>query len=136
MIEQILLLLIAFQIKHWVCDYPLQTPFMLQKFQREGWVYPLFCHVRVHALFTLLISAAFLSLYSDMSVQDYTRISVWAMLTDGLIHFMVDRVKAHPDLGGRWKSNNPKFWWALGADQMLHHLTHYVIIYFLVTLVN
>ena len=136
MIEQIFLLLIAFQIKHWVCDYPLQTPYMLKKFQREGWVFPLFCHVRVHALFTLAISAVFLSMYSDMVVQDYLRLSVWMMLLDGLLHFIIDRIKAHPDMGGRWKADNPKFWWALGGDQMLHHLTHYVIIYFLVVLTN
>ena len=134
MIDQIFLLLVIFQIKHWVCDYPLQTPFMLQKSQREDWAYPLFCHTRVHALFTLLISATFLSLYSDMSVQDYARVSVWLMFMDGVVHFIVDRVKAHPALGGRWKADNPKFWWALGVDQSLHHLTHYVIIYFLVTL--
>lgn len=132
MLVQIFTLLIIFQIKHWLCDYPLQTPFMLQKFQKKGWVYPLFCHTRVHAVFTLLISATFLNLYSGMSVQDYTRIAVWMMFLDGVVHFIVDRVKAHPDLGGRWKTDNPKFWWALGTDQALHHLTHYIVIYVLV----
>jgi len=133
MIEQIFILLFIFQVKHWLCDYPLQTQFMLRKSQREDWVYPLFCHARVHAVFTLLISAAYLSLYSDMIVQDYLRVSVWMMFLDGVVHFIVDRIKAHPDLGGRWKTDNPKFWWVLGADQSLHHLTHYVIIYFLVS---
>ena len=133
MIEQIFTLLLIFQVKHWICDYPLQTPYMLNKFKLKGWVYPLFCHVRVHSVFTLLISTAFLNLYSDMTVQDYTRIAVWMMFLDGVVHFIVDRIKAHPDLGGRWKTDTPKFWWALGADQMLHHLTHYGIIYVLVS---
>ena len=133
MIEQIFTLLLIFQVKHWICDYPLQTPYMLNKFKLKGWVYPLFCHVRVHSVFTLLISTAFLNLYSDMTVQDYTRIAVWMMFLDGVVHFIVDRIKAHPDLGGRWKTDNPKFWLALGADQMLHHLTHYGIIYVLVS---
>ena len=133
MIEQIFILLFIFQVKHWICDYPLQTPFMLKKFQKRGWVYPLFCHVRVHAVFTLLISSAFLNLYSDMAVHDYARIAVWMMFLDGVVHFIVDRIKAHPDLGGRWKTDNPKFWWALGGDQMLHHLTHYIVIYVLVS---
>ena len=66
MIEQILILLIAFQVKHWICDYPLQTPYMLQKFKLKGWVHPLFCHARVHALGTLLITVVFLSQYSNM----------------------------------------------------------------------
>ena len=133
MIEQIFTLLLIFQVKHWICDYPLQTPYMLNKFKLKGWVYPLFCHVRVHSVFTLLISTAFLNLYSDMTVQDYTRIAVWMMFLDGVVHFIVDRIKAHPDIGGRYKPDNPKFWWALGADQMLHHLTHYGIIYVLVS---
>ena len=30
---------------------------------------------------------------------------------------------------GRFKSNT-YFWWALGWDQMMHHLTHYVILFF------
>lgn len=133
MTEQILSLLVAFQFKHWLCDYPLQTPFMLKKFQKEGWVYPLFCHARVHAVTTLLISVVFLSLYSDMTVNEYARIAVWMMFLDGVVHFIVDRIKAHPSIGGRWKTDNPKFWWALGADQSLHHLTHYGIIYVLVS---
>lgn len=27
------------------------------------------------------------------------------------------------------KKSNKYFWWSLGADQMAHHLTHYLIIY-------
>lgn len=135
MIETIFTLLVVFQIKHWLCDYPLQSQFMLKKFQREGWVLPLTFHAGVHAIFTSLICAVFLG-------DHYTQVTDWLLvstplvlgLLDFTIHFTVDRVKAHPDWGGRYKMDNPKFWWSLGADQGVHHLTHYLIIYIMVML--
>ena len=48
-------------------------------------------------------------------------------------HYKAIIRKAHPDLGGKFTNTNPKFWWCLGADQMCHHLTHYTIIYLLVS---
>ena len=119
-----------FQFKHWLCDYPLQTPYMLQKFNRKGWVHPLYCHASVHAAGTLLISFVFLLGTADgmLNVVDTLRVLTWVSILDLTTHFIIDRVKAHPDLGGRYTSDNPKFWWCLGADQMLHHLTHYGII--------
>lgn len=32
------------------------------------------------------------------------------------------------------EEDNPKFWWSLGADQGVHHLTHYFIIYIMIGL--
>tara|TARA_Y100000588_G_scaffold31471_1_gene30779 strand:- start:8073 stop:8489 length:417 start_codon:yes stop_codon:yes gene_type:complete len=137
MIEQIFILLLIFQVKHWVCDYPLQTPFMLKKFQREDWEFPLFCHAGVHASFTLVIACIFIG---DHVTPLTSWVGIYTMfllaVLDLVVHFIVDRIKAHPDMGGRWKADNPKFWWALGGDQALHHLTHYVIIYVLVTSIN
>jgi hypothetical protein len=34
-------------------------------------------------------------------------------------------------LGRKDLRGNTLFWWSLGLDQMVHHLTHYTIIYFL-----
>jgi len=79
------------------------------------------------------------------------------------VHFAMDRIKASPNLLGRFKmldgprfvevykhaynpnfkpvvsnkfkerlSHNTYFWWSLGLDQGVHHLTHYLVIYFLV----
>ena len=125
-------LLIIFQVKHWLCDYPLQFQFMLKKFQREGWVLPLTFHAGMHSLFTATITSLYF-LITQPSF-DYTNIGLLLGLIDFVIHFIVDRVKAHPDLGGRYKTDNPKFWWSLGADQGVHHLTHYLIIYIMVML--
>lgn len=123
-------LLIAFQVKHFLADYPLQTRWMLGKFKREPneWVPPLTAHAFAHASLTAVIVGVASALLGK---------SVWLAWTlaigDFVVHFIVDRIKASPDLLGRWKPDQPAFWWALGGDQMAHHLTHYAIIWALVS---
>ncbi len=161
MIESLLILLVLFQLKHFLADYPLQRPWMLGKF-KEGWgfVPPLLAHVSVHGLLTYLI------------VRFWTgdvRMGFCLAALDMTIHFMMDRLKAGPRYMGRWKPLNAEqmaratkfawkrdipdlygplyvgrfygaqlrgntlFWWSLGLDQMVHHLTHYLIIYLLLS---
>jgi len=135
MIENIFLMLIFYQIKHFLADYPLQNGYMLQKF-KPGWdfILPLAAHAGVHAFFTFLIVFFFsqsLSFSLAMTSLDFT------------VHFIMDRVKAGPKYLGRYKAlsaneypeasieqkrHNTYFWWSLGLDQMVHHFTHYVII--------
>ncbi len=145
---EVFVLLIAFQIKHFLADYPLQTPYMLGKF-KPGWDFlePLAAHAGVHAAMTALICWVV-----NPSLM-------WLALVDFAIHFMMDRIKAGPKYLGRFKAlsgkemlnilsykdtigldkfkpqlvSNVFFWWSLGLDQMIHHLTHYFIVYMIVT---
>lgn len=145
----IFLLLVIYQIKHFVCDYPLQTRYMLGKFKPyPDYVLPLLAHSAVHGAATFLIALCFKSYI----------VSVLLGILDMAIHFAVDRVKASPELGGRFTAlskkemqnilsyiptlgedgvkevygntlkSNTYFWWALGADQFAHHMTHYMLI--------
>jgi hypothetical protein len=155
-------LLVVYQLKHFLADYPLQTPYMLKKFL-PGWdfVKPLACHAGVHGLFTFFIAFCF---------RQQAPLALGLASLDFTVHFIVDRIKASPKLLGRFKAisadefkssasiitqaNEPRchpeiklaakmfqrrlksntyFWWALGWDQMMHHLTHYVIIWCLIT---
>lgn len=115
-------LLIAYQVKHFVADYLLQGRWMLGKFKPyPDFILPLLAHSAVHGLFTLAIAL-------------YVRPELcWVSLVDLAVHFGVDRLKAAPSLGGRWKYHQPQYWYALGADQMAHHLCHYWIIWMLLT---
>jgi hypothetical protein len=126
--QDILILLVAFQLKHFLADYPLQTPYMLGKFKGgKEWILPLSAHSCIHAVFTLLICVGYTVYRGEASKL------VWMLpIADYVVHFIVDRVKASPNLLGRFKPHQPYFWWALGADQAAHHLTHYVIIAILV----
>lgn len=132
----IFVLLVIFQIKHFVADYPLQTPYMLKKFLGgRDWIIPLACHAGVHALFTLLIALA---------VKPEVAFLVAGI--DFTLHFIMDRIKASPNMLGKYKAltakdymsstpeqkkHNTYFWWSLGLDQSVHHLTHYLIIWIL-----
>ncbi len=125
--KEIFLLLVLFQIKHFLCDFPLQGKYMLGKFKVHGWQVPLLAHASVHGAGTLAIIA----IYSN-HIHQLPRYMAALALADILVHFTVDRIKASPNLLGRWKPDNKYFWWALGADQAAHHFTHYAIISVLV----
>jgi len=130
-------LLLAFQLKHFLCDYPLQFGVMLNKFKRTGWVKGLALHAGIHA-----ISTAFI-LFKLTELAYYNILLLTAL--DFIAHFAIDRLKASPKLLGRFKSindpavyvkasfkhklSNALFWYSLGLDQTLHHLTHYLIIF-------
>ena len=116
-------LLIVFQIKHFLADYPLQTEYMLGKFKAKDWELPLFSHAAVHGLMTFGIVAQFLG---DL------RIALFMGLFDLVVHFVVDRVKASPFMFGKYKPHEKAFWLAVGGDQFMHHITHYIVIFVIV----
>jgi Protein of unknown function (DUF3307) len=149
------ILLFLFQIKHFLADYPLQGKFMLGKFL-PGWkfVLPLVAHCAVHAAFTAGIVWLARKISPGIAPENY-----WLALQDFIVHFIMDRIKAGPQYLGRFKAlsgkeymaalaeyqasdsvsrraeitkmfrSNVYFWWCLGLDQMVHHLTHYYIIW-------
>jgi len=110
-------LLICFQVKHFLCDYPLQTQFMLNKAKPDHWRYPLSLHAGVHALFTLAILIAF---------EGIIALVFYLAVIDFMVHFTVDRLKVNYSRG--IPPSEPQFWYLLGLDQLAHHLTHYGII--------
>lgn len=114
-------LLIAFQVKHFICDYPLQTTkIAMGKGSPDPrvWVPLLALHAGLHGLGAALVMLAAVSWQAALLCG----------LADALVHFAVDRVKASKALGGRWAPNQSQFWWALGADQMAHHLTGFALL--------
>lgn len=119
MLTTIFILMILFQIKHFICDYPLQGSYMLGKFKKDGWELPLAAHAGVHFIATFLISLAF-----------GFEIALSVAALDFAIHFVVDKMKV--EASRKTNTNEAKFWWYLGLDQMAHHLTHYAIIAILI----
>lgn len=132
----IFILLVVYQIKHFLADFPLQGPYMLKKFS-PGWgfVPPLLAHVAVHASLTYAIVG---------TVTNNGLLAIQLAAIDAGIHFIMDRLKAGPKYLGQFKAltageyqtatakaktGNTLFWWSLGLDQMVHHLTHYYLIW-------
>ena len=113
-------MLVTFQIKHLVGDYLLQTGWMVRgkALSGPGFIWPLSVHVGVHALTTLAIV---------MVVNP----ALWYLaLFDFAVHFLMDRIKSGPKYLGRFTNmNKQSFWIPFGIDQMVHHCTHYFIIW-------
>jgi len=113
-------LLLTFQLKHYMADYPLQNRYMLGKFDEyPNFIPPLLAHSGVNAVLTLTIV---------MFYTTHIKLALLCAFMDLVIHFTVDRVKASKKMLGRYHPEQPQFWWTLGLDQMCHHLTHYMII--------
>jgi hypothetical protein len=118
-INTLFTLLVVFQIKHFIADFPLQFPYMLRKLA-PGWefVLPLSMHCGVHCLLTFAIAL--------LTVPSLW----WLAFADFAIHFLMDRIKSGPRYLGRFNDvHRSAFWIALGFDQMVHHLTHLWIIW-------
>lgn len=129
-------LLLIYQAKHFLADYPLQGRYMLGKFRPDwGFFMPLLSHATLHGAFTFGIALFY-----------KPELAPWLALFDVAIHFFMDRIKAGKKYLGRFKTltadtaptataeqwrSNDFFWWSVGFDQMVHHLTHYAIIYML-----
>ncbi len=122
-LELTFILLIVFQFKHYIADFPLQREYMLRKtLPQWGFVLPLVTHCLVHAVLTLIICLF------------YAPHLWWLSLVDFVVHFLMDRLKSGPRYLGRFNDlKKAGFWNTLGFDQMVHHLTHIYIIYVIVT---
>lgn len=121
-LEQIFILLIIFQLKHFLADFCFQNNYMLQK-DRVGWdfIYPLAFHCGVHMGMTLIVCLVFKpNLW-------------WLAIVDFIVHFLMDRFRSSPQYLGRFNNiHQAIFWRIFGFDQMIHHLTHIYIIWALI----
>ena len=131
MTTTVLILLVLFQLKHFLADYPLQFQWMLKKGSnlRSEWIPALLAHSYFHGAGTYSIFFIAYLLHLPGMEKITALMAMGAALFDFCVHFIVDRIKASKQLGGRWSPDKPYFWWALGADQMAHHLTYIYILY-------
>jgi hypothetical protein len=117
----VILLLALFGVKHFICDFLLQFPYMIREkgtYGAEGGLH----HAGLHAAFTLLICVFF-------AQNGHDAVTVAAI--DGLVHYHIDWVKQRLNRG--LTAADRMFWVWLGADQGLHYLTYVGIIGYLVS---
>lgn len=118
-----LLLMTLFLVKHFLADFPLQQHGSMKGSRVfTEWVPDLLLHCQVHVALTALIVLV-------MDLPD--RLGAFVIGADFVLHFIIDRIKAHPDLGGRWKPNQKAFWVALGLDQLAHGLCYVAYVHVL-----
>jgi hypothetical protein len=115
----ILLLMTAFAVKHWLCDFVLQTPHQIAtkgQYGSGGGI----SHALTHGAGT----AAVLMLFAISGAGLY-EIAFLAGL-DTVFHYHIDWFKQRMTQG--MIPAHPKFWTWLGFDQLLHTLTYIIII--------
>ena len=126
-----IVVLLAFLIKHFVCDFLMQTPWMYQN--KGKWMHPggVF-HAVSHGAGTAVIVAATMN----------PLLIVIAMVVDTVLHYAIDYAKVNISAQYGWAVNKPgegllimdnKFFVMFGLDQLLHMLTYVGIIVLVVS---
>ncbi|NBX03225.1 MAG: DUF3307 domain-containing protein [Alphaproteobacteria bacterium] len=108
------MILFAFILKHFLCDFPLQTPFMYLNKGKYGHLGGI-SHATIHALGTAIICMFF-------------GLPLWFALVDLLVHYHIDWAKNQLVKKYNLQPSSHYFWWLLGADQTLHYATYAVFL--------
>lgn len=116
MFEALLLLF----VKHFICDFPLQTsPWMYRNkgiYFHPGGI----AHSAVHALGTWMVLVFFIGAQAWL----------YALL-DFIVHYHIDWAKLKLNKRFDLRPDNSNwFWILLGLDQLAHHITYFVIVYY------
>jgi hypothetical protein len=114
-LSSVLVLVALLQVKHVICDGPLQTLRMVQDKSFYGRPQGLL-HALIHALGTAVVG-----LPPGM-------VALVAAI-DGAVHYHVDYIKENTVKAGGWTTKDAPFWWALTTDQALHHMTYVVLVW-------
>jgi hypothetical protein len=114
--QSVLLLLLLLQVKHFLFDFVLQTPYQLRNkgtYGHPGGI----LHSGLHVLGTALVLPV---------VMPATGLWIWVLAGEFVVHYHIDWCKEQ--ITRRWsKGNGPFFWWMIGLDQLLHQFTYLAI---------
>jgi Protein of unknown function (DUF3307) len=115
----ILLSLLVFQIKHFLCDFVLQTSDQIRN--KGTYLHPAgILHAGLHALGS--IPALLVLSREPLPI---------AILVVGefLLHYHADWSKAQIDRRLRLNDQSSLYWAIFGADQLIHQLTYLAMVY-------
>jgi hypothetical protein len=124
-LEYAFILLLAFQLKHFVADYPLQNYQMVVEkgqYGKAGGIY----HSLIHAVCTLVVLIAFNYIVFPI---EYTVVFAVAAL-EFFIHYHIDWGKMQ--MSNNLSTKQKAFWNWIGFDQLLHHLTYLGFVWFII----
>lgn len=115
----IIVMLVLFQVKHFVFDWLYQTPNMLVGKGIYGNKAGI-AHSALHAFGTWVVLLPFVIFH-------------WAIILailEGLVHYHIDYIKAR---FGTKDASTPKFWAQLGLDQYAHQVTYLALVLVIIT---
>jgi hypothetical protein len=114
--------LLAFQVKHLLCDFVFQTKFQVINKGYYGHIGGIL-HAGCHALFTipvLMILTRSLPVIAIVIVCEFA------------LHYHIDWLKARTERLQNWVNTDNIYWVAFGVDQFLHQATYIVIVALLI----
>lgn len=119
---------IAFIIKHFMADFPLQTMEMVEDKGYYGRFNGIL-HAFIHGLCTYIILLWFNAYNIVTGPIIPINLLIFLPILDIIVHYHIDYIKMRINKQLNWGPENPNFWFSLGIDQMLHYLTYILIIY-------
>ena len=126
MSSQVLLVfaaLLVLQVKHFVADFVLQTPY--QYLNKGIYGHPGgLIHAGIHVVGTML---TFLVIVPSLPV------AAAILAGEFIAHYHIDWLKEGTVKRQQWQFPQAEFWWTFGADQALHQVTYLVIVAVLAT---
>lgn len=107
-------------VKHFICDFPLQAyPWMYRNkgtYCHPGGI----AHAAIHGFGSLIVLFPFIGIPA-----------LFYAAIDFIVHYHIDWAKMNIGKRYDWQPNtSERFWILLGFDQLLHHMTYFVIVYF------
>lgn len=121
----VILLFVLFFVKHFIIDFPLQTPYQFMNkgtYGHPGGI----LHSGLHVIGTLLVFSI---------VFGFSSFAFLFMLAigEGIAHYHIDWAKMNLNRHLDFQCNRDSgFWTLLGLDQFLHYVTYAVMITLLV----
>jgi Protein of unknown function (DUF3307) len=108
--------MIILAIKHVMADFVLQTSWMATgKDAKKGWALPLLVHCAIHGVLAIAILLVLAP-------------RLWFLgLVDFVLHLIIDRAKGFCVATFNVTQESHWFWWLIGIDQALHHLTNFAL---------
>jgi hypothetical protein len=115
-IQAVLIVFVILQVKHFVADFVLQTPRMVQEKGVYGARHGIY-HSLVQSAGTFL---AFAWIHPGLGVI--------TAAVDFALHYHIDWAKININKKYGYTPADPKFWVWLGLDQLAHQLTYIVLV--------
>jgi hypothetical protein len=117
-----LILVVFLQIKHVICDGPLQNLSMVHA--KRVYAKPLgVLHAAIHGIATFIILGGF-------GIPFVFAAQLAALET--VLHYHIDFLKESIVKWNNWTSLDGPFWWAFTLDQALHHMTYVALVWLIV----
>jgi hypothetical protein len=104
--------MVVFAVKHVIADFVLQTSWMATgKDAKTGWALPLLVHCAIHGTLAVALLLVLAPRFWFLGLADF------------VLHLIIDRAKGFCVSTFNVTMEHQWFWWLIGIDQALHHLT-------------